>query len=149
MGEGSDKHCRFLASGPGQSRLRAFATSSALAAINVRRALLGKYDVWIDRGRVNTKADAIQHAVWLTEVSVGKILVNSIDRDGMMSGYDVNLISGVNACGDAGSLAHIQKVKKDAGVEAAAAGSLLVFNGRHRAVLINYSSQRELEILLD
>ena len=135
----------------------ALGTSSVLAAIDVRRTMLGKYEVWIDGGRVNTKADPVKHAVRLAELGVGEILVNSIDRDGTMSGYDVNLISRISenvdtpviACGGAGSLEHIQEVTKKGGVEAAAAGSLFVFHGRHRAVLINYPSQRELETLLD
>ncbi|MFD9899656.1 AglZ/HisF2 family acetamidino modification protein [Mesorhizobium sp. UC22_110] len=140
-----------------RSACDALATSSVVAAIDVKRSFFGKYEVWIDGGRTNTKADPVQHAVNLAKLGVGEILINNIDRDGTMSGYDVALIkkiaesvdTPVIACGGAGSLDHIQEVTQKGHVEAAAAGSLFVFHGRHRAVLINYPSQQELEALLD
>lgn len=135
----------------------ALGTSSVVAAIDVRRTLFGRYEVWIDGGRTNTKADPVDHAQRLAELGVGEILINSIDRDGTMSGYDVSLIkriaervdTPVIACGGAGSLEHVAEVTREGGIGAAAAGSLFVFHGRHRAVLINYPSQKQLESLLD
>lgn len=135
----------------------ALGSSSVVAAIDVKRTLFGKYEVWIDGGRTNTKTDPVDHAARLAELGVGEILVNSIDRDGTMSGYDVSLIkriaervdTPVIACGGAGSLGHVAEVTREGGIGAAAAGSLFVFHGRHRAVLISYPSQNQLESLLD
>jgi cyclase len=135
----------------------ALGSSSVVAAIDVRKTLFGKYEVWIDGGRTNTKSDPVDYAVSLAELGVGEILVNSIDRDGTMLGYDIVLTKKVAervdapviACGGAGSLEHVADVARNGGVGAAAAGSLFVFHGRHRAVLINYPSQKQLETLLD
>lgn len=136
---------------------KALGSSSVVAAIDVKRTLFGKYEVWIDGGRTNTKTDPVDHADRLAELGVGEILVNSIDRDGTMSGYDVSLIkriaervdTPVIACGGAGSLEHLAEITREGGIGAAAAGSLFVFHGRHRAVLINYPSHNQLEALLD
>jgi len=81
-------------------------------------------------------------------------LLTSIDRDGMMQGYDLTLIQKVAsavgipliACGGAGSLEHFAAAIK-AGASAVAAGSMFVFQGRHRAVLISYPSPQEVESL--
>lgn len=85
-----------------------------------------------------------------------EILINSIDRDGTMQGYDIPLIDAISAavripviaCGGAGSLTDLGKAI-NAGASAAAAGSLFVFKGPHRAVLINYPSQDELRAAMD
>nr|WP_227494078.1 AglZ/HisF2 family acetamidino modification protein [Ramlibacter pallidus] len=122
-----------------------FGSSSIVAAIDVKKTLFGKHEVWIDSGRTNTREDPVRHAEKLAELGVGEILVNSIDRDGTMSGYDAALLKKVAsavdtpviACGGAGTLDHIREALQ-AGVSAAAAGSMFVFHGKHRAVLINY-----------
>ncbi len=83
----------------------------------------------------------------MAERGAGEILLNSIDRDGTMAGYDLELISEMSAavsiplvaCGGAGSIAHLAAAI-DAGASAVAAGSLFVFAGPRRAVLINYPS---------
>ncbi|MBL8395866.1 MAG: imidazole glycerol phosphate synthase subunit HisF [Candidatus Accumulibacter sp.] len=130
-----------------------FGSSSVIAAIDVRKTLFGKYEVWTGCGRVNTKVDPVGYAEELAELGVGEILVNSIDRDGAMTGYDLPLLTKIAArvdtpviaCGGAGSLEHIREVLTGAQVSAVAAGSLFVFHGKHKAVLINYPSPGELE----
>lgn len=130
-----------------------FGSSSVIAAIDVRKTLFGKYEVWTGCGRVNTKVDPVGYAEELAELGVGEILVNSIDRDGAMAGYDLPLLTKIAArvdtpviaCGGAGSLEHIREVLTGAQVSAVAAGSLFVFHGKHKAVLINYPSPGELE----
>ncbi len=134
-----------------RSACDALGSSSVVGAIDCKRNLLGRHEVWIDGGRVNTKADPVQYAVRLAKLGVGEILVNSIDRDGTMAGYDVALIKKISnevdtpviACGGAGSMQHVQEVTRQGGVEAAAAGSLFVFHGKHRAVLISYPAVRK------
>lgn len=83
----------------------------------------------------------------------GELLVNSIDRDGTMEGYDLKLVKSVAtavsipviAIGGAGGIGHLGAVVKEAGASAAAAGAMFVFQGPHRAVLINVPSPEELQ----
>lgn len=132
-----------------------FGSSSIVAAIDVKKTFLGKYEVWIEGGRKNTKEDPIKYAQELAQLGVGEILVNSIDQDGTQAGYDIGLLKKIAssvavpviACGGAGSLDHIRQAINEAHVSAAAAGSLFVFHGKHKAVLINYPTPEELENL--
>lgn len=132
-----------------------FGSSSIVAAIDVKKTFLGKYEVWIEGGRKNTKEDPVKYAEELARLGVGEILVNSVDRDGTQLGYDISLLKKISAavdtpviaCGGAGSLDHIRQAVTEAHVSATAAGSLFVFHGKHRAVLISYPSPEELEKL--
>ena len=89
------------------------------------------------------------------EFGAGEILINSIDQDGVMKGFDMELIDGIRSrtslpltvLGGAGSLADIEKVTKKHKIIGVAAGSLFVFKGIHKAVLINYPVQSEKENL--
>lgn len=135
---------------------KTFGSSSVIASIDTKSTLFGKREVWINGGRVNTRVDPVRYAEQLARLGVGEILVNSIDRDGTMSGYDIELLKMLSAavdvpiiaCGGAGSLEHMQEAVTTAGVPAVAAGSMFVFHGRHRAVLINYPARAELEARL-
>jgi len=135
---------------------KTFGSSSVIASIDTKSTLFGKREVWINGGRVNTKEDPVRYAEQLAQLGVGEILVNSIDRDGTMSGYDIDLLRLLSAavdvpiiaCGGAGSIDHMQEAVAKAGVPAVAAGSMFVFHGRHRAVLINYPARAELEARL-
>ena len=91
----------------------------------------------------------------MVNLGAGELFINSINRDGTMKGYDLALLkkitSQVNvpviACGGAGKLIHFKEAVEEGGVAAVAAGSLFVFKGKHRAVLINYPDRDELEQL--
>ena len=91
----------------------------------------------------------------MVEAGAGEIVLNAVDRDGTMTGMDLDLIreasSAVDvpliAVGGAGSLADI-KAAVEAGASAVAAGAFFVFHGPHRAVLITYPRYSELESLL-
>jgi cyclase len=93
-----------------------------------------------------TDVDVVEHARVAERLGAGEIFLNSVDRDGTMAGYDIDLVSAVRdavdvpiiPCGGAGGLADLASVVRDGRVTAAAAGSLFVFQGRHRAVLITY-----------
>jgi cyclase len=129
-----------------------FGTSSILATIDVKKSFFGKYEVWINGGKSNTKEDPVRYAEQLARLGVGEILVNSIDRDGTMGGLDTNLLKAivgavdtpVIACGGAGNLGHLRE-GISCGANAIAAGSMFVFHGKHKAVLINYPSAVQLE----
>ena len=87
----------------------------------------------------------------MEKLGAGEIVINSIDSDGVMKGYDLNLIQKVRdvvnipmtIMGGAGSLEDIGTVIKQHGIIGAAAGSLFVFKGKYRAVLISYPNKVE------
>jgi cyclase len=115
----------------------------------------GSYVLMTHNGTINTGIDPVEFAKKAEELGAGEIVINSIDNDGMMKGYDHTLISKVKSVlhipvtvlGGAGSLSDMQKVIADFGIIGAAAGSLFVFKGKFRAVLINYPSGSEKELL--
>lgn len=130
-----------------------FGSSSVIAAIDVKKTFLGKNEVYIGGGKINTKEDPIRYAAQLAKLGVGEILINSIDRDGTMAGYDVDFLKKLGsavdtpliACGGAGNLDHMHQAVTEARIPALAAGSMFVFHGKHRAVLIHYPNRAELE----
>jgi imidazole glycerol-phosphate synthase subunit HisF len=129
-------------------------SSGVVVSIDVRRTWTGKYSVWIEGGRRDTKKDPVGHAREMESRGAGEILLNSIDHDGVMRGYDLELIQSVAAAvnvpvvaaGGAGQLRHF-KAAVDHGAAAVAAGSMFVFHGKHRAVLITYPAHDELQQL--
>jgi cyclase len=135
---------------------REFGAQAMVVSIDVGRRLLGGYEVMAAGGTEKTGLRPIDHAQRMVELGAGEILVNSIERDGTQTGYDVALVRGVAdavpvpviACGGAGTLEHFREVVTDGHASAVAAGSMFVFHGKHRAVLISYPARRELEGLL-
>ncbi len=129
-----------------------FGSQSIVGCIDVRRTLLGRFELYSASARINEKVNLPEHVASLTSSGVGEILVNAIDRDGTMSGYDLKLLREVSAavsvpviaCGGAGNVDHFAQAVQDGGASAVAAGSLFVFMGPHRAVLINYPERRVL-----
>ncbi|MNK55088.1 Imidazole glycerol phosphate synthase subunit HisF [compost metagenome] len=123
-----------------------FGSQSIVGAVDVRYAPSGEYELYSSSGRVREHVSLSDHLVRLTDAGVGEILINSIDRDGTLSGYDLALLKRtcsqvsvpVVACGGAGGIRHFVEAVEEAHVSAVAAGSLFVFVGPHRAVLITY-----------
>lgn len=122
-------------------------SQSVVVVLDVKKRMLGKErEVWTHNGHVNTKKAALDVALDAQARGVGEIVINSIENDGRMSGYDLVLASmmrqalkvPMTVLGGAGSLADIGKLIDACGVIGAAAGSLFVFKGAYKAVLINY-----------
>ncbi|MDP3164629.1 MAG: AglZ/HisF2 family acetamidino modification protein [Hydrogenophaga sp.] len=122
---------------------------SVVAVLDVRKkvGLFAKgFEICSQNAKVAHKQDPFGLAIQLQEAGAGEIVVNSVDRDGLMQGYDLDLAGQfrqtlkvpVTFLGGAGSLDDIGKLVSHVGVIGAAAGSLFVFKGRYRAVLINY-----------
>ena len=134
-----------------------YGSQSIIASVDVKKNFFGKYEVFIKSGTVNTKKDPVKFAVEMQKYGAGEILLNSIDRDGTMKGYDLDLISSITnsidipliACGGAGNLSHLKEAIKNAKASAVAAGSLFVYHGKHNAVLINYPKEDEIKYLSD
>ena len=126
---------------------------SVVASIDVKRGRRGRMEVYTHSGRKRTKTDPVDFARSAVAAGAGEILLNSIDRDGTGSGYDVELIKSVVeavdvpviAVGGAGSVPDLRSAVVDGGAAAVAAGSLFVFQGRHRSVMISYPSREELD----
>jgi imidazole glycerol-phosphate synthase subunit HisF len=105
----------------------------------------------------SARVEAIEFAKQAERAGAGEIVINSIDRDGRMKGYDLDLAAKVRAAvglpitvlGGAGSLEDMAALVQTCGVVGAAAGSLFVFKGPHRAVLINYPTQAQKSIVFD
>jgi cyclase len=134
-----------------------FGSQSVVVSIDVKQTSRGKYEVFTHSGTVNTKKNPANFAQDVEAAGAGEILLNSIDRDGTMKGYDLILLKNVTkvvsipvvAAGGAGTLHHFQEAVKIGGAAAVAAGSMFVFHGPHRAVLINYPTQEDLKEYLE
>ncbi len=129
-----------------------FGSQSIVVSMDVKKTFLGKYRVCSSGGEKNTRASPVPYARRAEKLGAGEILLTSIDRDGTFDGYDLDLTRAVTeavsipviACGGAGEIDDFGRVVKEAGASAAAAGSLVVYQGRQRAVLINFPSKSDL-----
>jgi cyclase len=126
-------------------------SQSIVAVLDVKRNQKVGYEIWTRNGTKPTGKSPVETALALEKLGVGEIVVNSIDNDGMMKGYDFDLLDGVHnvltvpmtALGGAGSIKDIAGLVARYGIIGAAAGSLFVFKGVYRAVLINYPKPAE------
>jgi cyclase len=135
----------------------AVGNQSVVVVLDVRpRPRSATYEVWTHNGTVNTGRLMLEMAAEVEKLGAGEIVVNAIERDGRMQGYDLEMARQINASvrvpvtilGGAGSLQHIAELVRNFGVIGAAAGSLFVFKGVYRAVLVNYPDIKEREQLL-
>jgi len=120
---------------------------SVVVVLDVKKRLFSKsYDVLINNARTNTKRTVFDLAAEAEKFGAGELVINSIDLDGTMTGYDLALAEKIRQTvnipitilGGAGSLADIEALIRACGVVGASAGSLFVFKGVYKAVLINY-----------
>lgn len=132
----------------------AIGRQSVVAVLDVRKksGLFSKgYELTTHNAKITHKLDPVAFARQLQDAGAGEIVINSVDRDGEMKGYDVDLARQMRAelkvpltiLGGAGSLDHIGELLGACGVIGAAAGSLFVFKGTYRAVLINYPTPQQ------
>lgn len=132
-------------------------SQSVVVVIDVKKSgLLRRQEVVTHNGSRRTGLNPVEFARQMAELGAGEIVINSVDRDGEMKGYDQDLIEQVRQAvhlpltvlGGAGSLEDLKELISRYGIIGAAAGSLFVFKGRYRAVLINYPNRAEKEALL-
>lgn len=139
------------------SAAREFGSQSVVAVLDVRRTWRGRYDVTVRGGRKRTGRDPVTVARQMEEAGAGELVLNSVDRDGTMTGFDLPLVERVAsavgipvvASGGARTLSDLRSVVVEAGAAAVAAGSMFVFQGSRRAVLVSYPSRVELDGLFD
>lgn len=125
---------------------------SVVVVIDVKKKkLFGGYDIYTHNGTKKSKWKLDDLVKKLEEIGIGEIVINSIDNDGTMQGYDTYLVENVRkkcsmpitVLGGAGTLNHIKKLISKFKIIGAAAGSLFVFKGKYRAVLISYPNRQE------
>jgi cyclase len=117
---------------------------SVVVVIDVRKKGKG-FEVFTHNGTKATGLDAVDFARRAEAAGAGEIVINSIDRDGQMKGYDLDLVRAVRG---AVTLADMAGLVKEFGIIGAAAGSLFVFKGVYRAVLINYPARADKDQLV-
>ena len=121
-----------------------------------KKKFVSKYSLYTHNGLCKSQLNPFEIAGRMEEAGCGEIIINSIDQDGMMAGYDTDLISKIRGevsipitvLGGAGSLVDIGQIIKQYGIIGVAAGSLFVFKGKYKAVLINYPNPEEKESLI-
>lgn len=126
-------------------------SQSVVVSIDVKKNWLGKYQVFVKGGKIKVDISPVEFAKRSADSGAGEIIISSIDRDGMMDGYDLEIIREISqsvnipvvACGGAGSLTDLRNAHQ-AGAHALAAGSIFVYHGPRNAVLVNYPNKEEL-----
>lgn len=135
-----------------QEAVRFSGSQSVVVSIDAKADLFGRYTCYVGDGQEKLQVDPIQLAKQAQELGAGEILLNSINRDGDMNGYDLKLVKNVAdsvdipviACGGAGKMEDIKAVLQEGHADAAAAGSFFVYYGRNKAILITAPSEQEL-----
>lgn len=131
-------------------------SQSVVVVLDVRKSgFLRKHEVYTHNGTKKTGLNPVDFARKVQKLGAGEVVINSIERDGHMKGYDLHLVQEIRdaidlpltVLGGAGSLDDISGLIQRFGTIGAAAGSLFVFKGKYRAVLINYPSHEEKETL--
>ena len=126
-------------------------SQSVIVVLDIKKKIMGGYEIYTHNGKKATGINPFKFVKELEQIGAGEIIINSIDQDGVMKGYDLNLIDKIaelisiplTVLGGAGSIFDIEKVINKHGVIGVAAGSIFVFKGPYKAVLINYPTKIE------
>ncbi len=135
-----------------ESIAKKLGSQSVVVSIDVKKNWLGKYNCYSKSGKDKSKYSPEELVMIAQESGAGEIIINSIENDGMMTGYDLEMINKISskvnipvvACGGAGKLSDLS-LAIEKGAHAVAAGSIFVYHGVRNAVLINYPSKEELK----
>jgi len=134
-----------------------FGSSSITVCIDIKENFFSKEQTWIVAGTKPTGYPPVEFALEMEQQGAGEIIIQSIESDGMMQGYDIKLIRRISeavtipvvSLGGAGTLADIKKAVTDGYASAVAAASMFVYHGARNAVLVNYPTQEQLESLFE
>lgn len=134
-----------------ESAAKEFGSSTISICIDVKKKRFGSVKTWINAGSKSTSNTPIEFALKMQNAGAGEIIIQSIERDGLMTGYDLELIKSVSeavkipvvALGGAGSISDLKEGANVAFANGLAAGSMFVYQGMNRGVLINYLSEEE------
>jgi imidazole glycerol-phosphate synthase subunit HisF len=128
-----------------------FGSSTIVVCMDVKKQFLGREQAWSLNGTKASGKSPVEYALLMQEQGVGELIVQSIERDGQMQGYDIDLIRKISeavtipvvALGGAGSLQDMKKVHLEAYANGLAAGSMFVYHSARKGVLINYPDLSE------
>jgi imidazole glycerol-phosphate synthase subunit HisF len=134
-----------------------FGSQSVIVSVDIKKNLLGKHEIYYRGNQKIKKYEPLEFIRLAQELGAGEILLNSVDRDGTWTGYDVDFIKKIAkvisipliACGGAGKIDDFYIAVSEGGASAVAAGSMFVFQGKDLGVLVNYPSRKELENVLN
>jgi len=134
---------------------KTFGSQSIVVVMDVKKNWHGQYRITTHSATRIHPVDPVTYAKRMADAGAGELLVYSVDRDGMMNGYDIELLQQITravnipviACGGAGNFQHFRQAITLGGAAAVAAGSRFVFFGVHNAVLINYPDKQQLKQL--
>jgi cyclase len=123
-----------------------FGSQAIVVSVDIKKTFFGGYKIVSNSGTKETKLELDEYIQLLVKSGAGEIFLNSVDRDGVMDGYDLALLKRVSekvsvpviASGGAGKVEDFSLAINEGGASAVAAGSVFVFYGKHKAVLINY-----------
>ena len=129
-----------------QKAVENFGSSTIVVCIDVKKKFFNGFKTWVFNGRKSTKYNPVEFAKLMEKNGAGEIIIQSIQRDGTMMGYDYELISSISkavdvpvvALGGCNSVNDMRKTHLESYASALAAGSLFVYQGTNKGVLINY-----------
>ncbi len=131
---------------------KTFGSSTIVVCMDVKKKLFKGQRTWILGGSKSTIYSPIEFAKLMEKNGAGELIIQSIEKDGTMEGYDIELIKSIStsvsiptvALGGAGKHEDLIKAYQNGHANALAAGSLFVYHGKKRGVLINYPDKNEL-----
>lgn len=137
--------------------VNAFGSSTIVVCLDIKKNFFGKYQLVYKHGKKKSKEDPIEFAKKMEEYGAGELVIQSVDKDGTYGGYDFELIKSISenisipivALGGARDYSDFSKAVSYSYASAVAAGSLFVYHGPRKAVLINYPSPEELSHLFN
>jgi cyclase len=140
-----------------QEASETFGSSTIVVCIDVKKKWLGKEQTWIKAGTKATGMNPVEFAKLMEKKGAGEIIIQSIERDGTMEGYDLDLIKRISesvtipvvALGGAGSILDLKNAYQKSFANGLAAGSLFVYHGPRKGVLINYIEKSDLQKIIE
>lgn len=132
---------------------RHFGAQAVIASIDIKKNILGKYNVYVSDGSEKIEVQVIEYAKRLEKAGAGEILLTAMDKDGTWSGFDIEIIRKVSqavsvpviANGGAGNISHIEEAVKNGHASAVCLGSMIVYQQKGMGVLVNFPDKQELE----
>lgn len=140
-----------------EKAVKYFGSSTIVICIDVKKKTFGGNYIWSINGSKSTRYKPIEFAKLMEGKGAGELIIQSIDKDGLMIGYDLNLLKEITdsvsipvvALGGAGNITHLKEAYNKANATGLAAGSFFVYQGAQRGVLINYPDKNEKKLIYE
>ena len=137
------------------SASKTFGSSTIIVCMDVKKNLFGKEMLFGYNGKVAYQYNVLDFAKLMEQNGVGELIVQSIDRDGMMNGFEKNLIKKISdevsvpvvALGGAGTYTHLKEMYDFCKVRGLGSGSTFLYQSEMKGVLINYPTKYEKDLI--